>query len=117
MKRIAWLTDIHLNFVANERVDQFLAHVAGERPDSLVISGDIGESPTVCGYLTRMHEALTVPIYFVLGNHDYYFGAIAETRRRVKELCEELPRLHYVTDEATVSLTSHVTLVGHDGWA
>ena len=59
-----------------------------------------------------------MPIYFVLGNHDYYHGSIAETRARVIELCGTHPRLRYLTalDEVE-ALTRHVGLVGHDGWA
>jgi Icc protein len=58
-----------------------------------------------------------VPIYFVLGNHDFYFGSIAEVRRNVGALCRRRPRLKYLTDAAVVPLAPGVGLIGHDGWA
>jgi 3',5'-cyclic AMP phosphodiesterase CpdA len=117
MKRIVWLTDIHLNFLSDTQLGAFLEEVAASRPNALLISGDIAESPTICDYLGQIHEKIIAPIYFVLGNHDYYFGSIAETRRRVVEFCAERPRLHYLTCEDAARLTAHVGLVGHDGWA
>ena len=92
-KRAAWLTDIHLNFLSDARVDAFLSDVAGQQPDSVLIGGDIAESHNVCDYLGRIQAAIASPIYFVLGNHDFYYGSIRETRKRVKEFCAAHPRL------------------------
>ena len=33
MKRIAWLTDIHLNFLASEEVRDFMARIVRDDPD------------------------------------------------------------------------------------
>ncbi len=85
MKRVVWLTDIHLNFLSGPRIAAFLAEVARAGPNALLISGDIGESYSVCEYLDDIHEAVRVPTYFVLGNHDYYHGSILDTRRRVEQ--------------------------------
>lgn len=118
MKRIAWLTDIHLNFLSDAGVDEFLASVALARPDAVLVGGDIGESPDICDYLERMRRILRAPIYFVLGNHDFYRGSIAETRRRVAQFCADRAELCYLTtQDSAIELTSHVGLVGHDGWA
>jgi 3',5'-cyclic-AMP phosphodiesterase len=117
MKRIAWLTDIHLNFLLAEQVRAFLLSIARLRPDAVLISGDIGEAHNVCEYLELARELVPAPIYFVLGNHDYYHGSITEVRSRVAEFCAERPGLVYLTQQGVVELTPHVALVGHDGWA
>jgi predicted phosphohydrolase len=117
MKRVAWLTDIHLNFLPDAHVDALFAEVAAARPDSVLISGDIAEAHNVCDYLGRIHEAIAAPIYFVLGNHDFYYGSIRETRERAVRFCQEHPRLHYLTVEDFDALSEHVGVVGHDGWA
>jgi 3',5'-cyclic AMP phosphodiesterase CpdA len=117
MKRIVWLTDIHLNFLLAQQVADFLRSVAAERPDAVLIGGDIAESHNVCEYLSEIERALPAPIYFVLGNHDYYHGSVDDTRRRVAALCERYPRLHFLTCDEVHSLTPQVGLVGHDGWA
>jgi len=117
MKRIAWLTDIHLNFLLDHQVDQFLLSVAELRSDAVLVGGDIAEALDVCNYLERMVEAIPAPIYFVLGNHDYYHGSIAQVRHEATELCRLRPRLHYLTAMDVAPLSKHVGLVGHDGWA
>lgn len=117
MKRIVWLTDLHLNFLLAQPVDEFLRSVANLRPHAVLIGGDIAESHNVCEYLELIHDLIDAPIYFVLGNHDYYHGSIAEVRQRVADFCAAHPRLHFLTTCGPLSLTAHVGIVGHDGWA
>ena len=117
MKRIAWLTDIHLNFVTSEDIAQFLARVNDEDPDLLLVGGDIGEAADVTRYLAMLDDELRRPIYFVLGNHDFYFGSIARVRDQVRALCAERSNLTYLTDGGVWPLTWSVGLIGHDGWA
>lgn len=114
--RIAWLTDIHLNFLREEQLRHFLATLADQSPDAAVISGDIAESPDVVWHLKRMAETLRRPIYFVLGNHDFYRGSIARTRKSVTEAAAESEFLVYLTANGVVELTPTTALVGHDGW-
>jgi hypothetical protein len=56
-------------------------------------------------------------VYFVLGNHDFYFGSIREVRRQVQQLCQTALHLCYLSDQDVISVNSRVGLVGHDGWA
>lgn len=116
MIRIAWLTDIHLNFVKPHLIDDFLLQLR-EAADIVLISGDIGEGRDVVAYLARIDEVLQRPVYFVLGNHDFYFGSIADVRRRVAKVCQDRPNLRYLTTSPPVQLAPAVGLVGHDGWA
>jgi 3',5'-cyclic-AMP phosphodiesterase len=115
--RLLWLTDIHLNFVESPRQREFLQRVAENGADVILLSGDIAEADDVAHFLTQLHSAWQTPLYFVLGNHDYYFGSIADVRRQVSDLCEQSPRLHYLTQEEVIELTPEVGLIGHDGWA
>lgn len=115
--RVLWLTDIHLNFLEATARDPFLEDLSAQAPDALLISGDIGEAKSVRGYLRRVYEIVGVPTYFVLGNHDFYFGSIALVRRDVDELCHDLPQLVYLTERGVVPLTPRLGLIGHDGWA
>ena len=115
--RVAWLTDIHLNFVDASRVESFLNEVRSLAADAVLITGDIAEARDVVQYLEHIDEALQTPIYFVLGNHDFYFGSIAQVRSDVAELCARRPRLHYLTTGGAVQLAPGVGLAGDDGWA
>ncbi|MBN2294337.1 MAG: metallophosphoesterase [Pirellulales bacterium] len=114
--RLAWLTDIHLNFVDNSQRKRFLESVR-DRADAVAISGDIGESPDVGRFLVEMDEIIGKPIYFVLGNHDFYRGSIAKTRLQVADIAHRSNGLEYLTASGVVELTPDTAIVGHDGWA
>lgn len=83
--RLAWLTDIHLNFVDALTMRRFFESVT-QQADAVAISGDIAESHDVYHYLRRIEEIVKKPIYFVLGNHDFYRGSISQVRRLVAEV-------------------------------
>lgn len=116
--RLVWLTDIHLNFCTPYATQTFLRRVAESKPDAVLVSGDIAEATDVASYLRQMAGAIDRPIYFVLGNHDFYFGSIHDVRRQMGEVCREHPaQLRYLTASGVVELTPSLGLVGHDGWA
>jgi len=114
--RLAWFTDIHLNFLDDAERRQFLRTVA-ERADAVAITGDIGEATNVIGFLKEMENILRRPIYFVLGNHDFYRGSIGKTRDDVARLAEQSEFLVYMTATGGVELSPKTALIGHDGWA
>lgn len=117
MVRVLWLTDLHFNFVAPREIDQFLMCVEAERPDWVLVGGDIGEANDVALHVRRIAARLSGRIAFVLGNHDFYRGSIAGVRDEVAALCQEIPRLVYLNDAEVVELAPSVGIVGHDGWA
>lgn len=114
--RLAWLTDIHLNFVDELARARFWESVKPQA-DAVVITGDIAESPTVGLHLSEAERALQMPVYFVLGNHDFYRGSIAQTRIMVGELARRSQNLVYLSQAGVVELAPGTALVGHDGWA
>ena len=117
MKCIAWLTDIHLNFVKPAMMAEFFHHLREYSPDVVMLGGDIAEATDVAYYLAMIDDELKRPVYFVLGNHDFYFGSIREVRDEVEQLCAERPNLVYLTSAGVQRLTDEVGLVGHDSWA
>ena len=52
--RLAWLTDIHLNFLDPPGVAAFLRTVAEVPADAVLLSGDVGESDDVARHLERI---------------------------------------------------------------
>ncbi len=117
MKRMVWCTDIHLNFAKPASLAEFLHRLRAADPDLLLIGGDIAEATDVVHYLEVLDQHLERPVYFVLGNHDFYFGSIHCVRQDVRALCARSDHLVYLTDEGVVALSERVGLVGHDGWA
>jgi hypothetical protein len=116
MKRLAWMTDIHLNFLQPPAIEAFLTSLSNTETDAFLIGGDIGEAPNVALYLNALSNQLQRPIYFVLGNHDFYRGSIAGVRETVRKLCSAIPNLFWLPEAGVVPLTDGTCLVGHDGW-
>jgi 3',5'-cyclic AMP phosphodiesterase CpdA len=118
MKRLAWLIDIHLEFVHSpEEIDSLLDSIALAKPDCVLLGGDTSTATHLADTLLMLEDRLRIPIYYVLGNHDFYYGSI----RQVRQLAEDLTRTHewlrWLPAAGVVELTSHTGLVGHDGWA
>ncbi|MCZ6688988.1 MAG: metallophosphoesterase [Planctomycetota bacterium] len=112
--KIAWATDIHLHFVKETRVAEFCSRVLESRAEALLIGGDIAEAIDLEEWLRFLDQHLERPIYFVLGNHDYYRGDISTVRNRMRGLKSR--RLHWLPHTGLVRLTPSTALVGHGGW-
>ena len=115
--RLAWLTDLHLDFLTPSQLDDFLATLASASADAFVITGDIGQARVLVQYLKAIGDTVMRPVYFVLGNHDYYYSSVAEVRRRIAELCERHGHLIYLSTGGPIELAPGAALIGHDGWA
>lgn len=115
--RLGWLTDIHLNFVPPLKRSEFYARLRREKFQGLLLGGDIGESDSVTTFLAEIADELRIPIYFVLGNHDFYHSTIAAVRERAAHEALSSPWLHWLTANGVISLTANTALVGHDSWA
>jgi 3',5'-cyclic AMP phosphodiesterase CpdA len=114
--RSAWLTDIHLNFVANERVAELAGNVRRLAIDSVLVGGDIGEAPNFAAFLDELARRIARPVYFVLGNHDFYRGSIAAVREEARRLSRTRRGITWLPDVDFVELTAGTALVGHDAW-
>jgi predicted MPP superfamily phosphohydrolase len=115
--RLAWATDIHLNMVSDEEVRKFRREVGRVSPQALLLAGDIAEAPNVERYLLLLGGTLGVPVYFVLGNHDFYNGRIGMVRDQMRALTRKDPaRFRWLPAAKVVKLTERCALVGVDGW-
>ena len=114
--KLAWATDIHLNFLDDLERRQFLEPINAQA-DALVVTGDIAESNSVREALRQIGDVLDMPVYFVLGNHDFYRGSVSRTRADVAEMIRGSGNLVYLSQAGVVELTRDTALIGHDGWA
>ena len=115
--RIVWLTDIHLEVLGAKEVPAFLGTVAATAADAVLVGGDTGTAKTLCGFLLEMEKAVPVPVYFVLGNHDFYGGSMVEVREMAKRVTERSNRLFWLPQSGVITLTPKTALIGHDSWA
>ncbi|MDA0323992.1 MAG: metallophosphoesterase [Verrucomicrobia bacterium] len=115
--RLAWLTDIHLEFCGPLVLDQLFESIVRQEVDGILIGGDITTAKDLTQSLRLLDARLNAPIYFVLGNHDYYDGSVRGVRRKVTALCAESARLHWLAKSGVIELSPTTCLLGHGGWA
>ena len=113
----AWLTDIHLNFIDDIARQKFYQEIINTECDGVLISGDIAEAPCLADILNEMANYINKPIYFVLGNHDYYRGKINEVRDAMTALTKKNDKLFWLPASGMQKLDNDTFLIGQDGWA
>ena len=115
--RVIWITDLHLDAAEKDRVRRFFQIVIAEKPDVILVGGDISNGINSLLHLKHLVKLIKKPLYFVLGNHDYYFGSIDKIRKLTRQACKEFENAHYLTEGGVIALTNRTALIGHDGWA
>ncbi len=116
MRRIAWVTDPHLDHALPEAIERFRNEIAAASPDALLVTGDIAESVRLLASLDELRGMVDGPFWFCLGNHDFYYDSIARVRDSVREWAAKRDAV-YLTDGARIDLGRDWGLIGHDGWA
>lgn len=112
--RLVWCTDIHLNFLKRADAPKaFIEYVRSETAcDAIVVTGDITEAQLIDPHLAQILSTET-PVYFVLGNHDYYNSSFS----RVNQLVTDKYGTSWLGHPASyVKLTDNTVLIGQDGW-
>lgn len=117
MKTLGWLTDIHLSFLSTDQKIAFLTNLSDQDIDSFLITGDLGEGRDIIQILYLLDSILDRNIFFVLGNHDYYYWGINEVRSEVVKFVSSSDHLFYLSASPFIPLTRSSVLLGHDSWA
>jgi 3',5'-cyclic AMP phosphodiesterase CpdA len=114
---LAWVTDIHLNFLDAAGTAAFCERIAATGADGVIVSGDISEAHELAGHLEQLAAHLARPVYFVIGNHDVYRGSIAGTKATATRVAASSPWLRYLPASGVIAIDGETGLVGVDGWA
>jgi predicted phosphohydrolase len=115
--KLIWLTDLHLEFLGASLVRIFIQEVVAEKPDAVLITGDISNSRLIEYHLGLLAEMLPCPVYFFLGNHDFYLGSFADVDALVDNICHRYPNLIQLGHGEIIQLGKDTALIGHRGWA
>ncbi len=86
--KLAWATDVHFDHLDEEDVLEFCRRVAESSADALLLGGDISNAKDLADHLATLGEHVPMPVYFVLGNHDYYGGSVAAVQDQVGDFDE-----------------------------
>ena len=63
INKIAWLTDIHLNFLNIQIREKFYQKIDQTECDAILITGDIAEAPNVCEILNEFNNHTKKKMY------------------------------------------------------
>lgn len=114
--RLAWVTDIHLEFPAASVTRAFFDAI-GAADCPLLVTGDISNAGRVESDLRALRDAAHGhPVYFVLGNHDYYGDSTAAVHERIAALTTREPSLIWLTNAGVIELNPTTCLIGEEGW-
>lgn len=115
---LAFATDLHLDRVTECQRRAFFRSLSDSDFDALVITGDISVARWLPMHLRCIAEACHPrPVYFVLGNHDFYGSSFEAVDRSVAKVCARHPNLHHLGGGEIIPLTAESALIGHRGWA
>jgi Icc protein len=118
MAKYAWATDTHLDFLGDDpqRLIKFGESLLRDGPTGIFLTGDVSTARKLVYHLSVIEKVVQRPIYFVLGNHDYYGGTIEQVRKAMRELTNVSPYLRYMPTMPYYALSPMTAVVGHDCW-
>ncbi len=114
--KLAIATDIHLNFVYEAGTSEFIRRVNLSGCDAILLTGDIAEGNNLEKYFQIFVRECNLPVYFVLGNHDYWGTSVSGIRDDMNKFCAENKGFTYLRSSDPVILTPGTSLIGIDGW-
>lgn len=117
IKRLIWSTDLHFDAADRAQYRTYFDLIKVNEPDFVLIGGDVSNGATSLIHLTNLAKLIEKPFYFVLGNHDFYYGSIAAIRSDAQKLTIDIPRIQYLTGNGIFALSEKTALIGHDGWS
>lgn len=111
--RVVAVSDLHLGYGTDKPMLQaYVRRIQAERPDLILIGGDLVDNSVVPLYAERMEEELSklhapLGVYMVPGNHEYISG-IADAAAFIRRTPIVLLR------DSVVTLPNGIQLVGRD---
>lgn len=117
LKKYGWLTDTHFDFLSKSEFLKYVSHLESQNLDGIFLTGDVSTGQEVSFHLKTLSRILRKPIYFVLGNHDFYRSTFKNISDEVTYLAETDPNLHFMSaSPEPLYLNDKVAVIGHDGW-
>ncbi len=83
--KFTWATDIHLDFLSKEKRYKFYQELNSHEGEIVLLTGDIGNAKDNKIIFKELFETVEKPIYFVLGNHDYWNGTLKSAFANAKK--------------------------------
>lgn len=113
---LIWVTDPHFELL-HENAPFLFGEEIESKGDALVITGDIANFLSLKLILMRLAAGFKKPIYFVLGNHDFYYGSFNQVTQLMNQLKKKFQKNNlYWLDAKSIPLSTDTVIYGSDGW-
>ena len=116
MKKIIWLTDTHVTFSFLWKKYALVRHIKNLEADAVFLTGDISNGLFIDYVLYYLATHIDIPIYFVLGNHDYYFKSFNDVHNDIRSLSKRYDNLFWLTENHPLKLKNDTCVIGTEGW-
>ena len=106
-----WAADIHLDTAkttASELGKSWISKYPNAK--ALFLTGDIGKADSIELYLKQLRQSLKIPIYFVLGNHDYWGSSF-----HCVDSIKWEDGLYFLNNESPIKIDDYY-LIGNGCW-
>lgn len=118
LTKLCWISDLHLDQAGDFSRWSFLSQLSLSEAEGFVLTGDIAHSGQLEVRLRELAQAVAPrPMFFVLGNHDYYFSSMPKVTKIVASVCARERNLVHLGNGEIVLLGRSSALIGHQGWA
>lgn len=116
ISKYLWVTDSHLDFLNSKQIEDFVNKLLLQNPKCLLLTGDISNGSKISEHLSYLVKKLNLPIYFVLGNHDFGYAGKAEVLDKIDVLTKSVTNLYHLNQIDWLPLEDGVCLIGDHGW-
>jgi len=116
IEKFLWYSDTHFNRSLFLSKTRFVNHIKKEGPKGIFLTGDISCGLFIKSDLEYFAKNIVCPIYFVLGNHDYYYSSFNEIHDQMSWLTKKYKNLIWLTKSEPIELNEEVCLLGTEGW-
>lgn len=113
---LLWATDLHLNYFSDEYIINFAKSIKEQYKSAsgLIISGDISIGTRLEKDLKNLLYGIQLPIYYVLGNHDYWYLSFNE----IDKICSNLDKYNglFNLNKCVIDIGDDKIISGFNGW-
>ena len=117
IQSLTWLSDIHLEFLRQRKIDDFAQQVQAHPGKAVLITGDIATGDLLQSVLGTLARNIDRPIVYCLGNHDFYNSSFEKVEQAIAGAGQLFNNLIYLDGKSIIPLTEQTALIGINGWA
>lgn len=111
----AYFSDLHLDVKDSSIFKKIESFVKKNDLKTAFVTGDISNGIQITSHLKQLSKIIP-QIYFILGNHCYYFSSIWRVEDQIQNLTPVYSNLHWLTGLPPIELNADTALIGSEGW-